>query len=185
MVIGADNIQSRIRRDGLRGGIIPVAHDPGQNTFDHIVAGQRSGDFVLPGDPKQKLVFIAGGIGITPYRSIVKYLIDTGERRDIVLMYSNKTPQEIVYRDIFDEAQNRLGIKILYAITDREHDHAGWTGHVGRIDGSVIMNKIPDYKERLFYISGPSSLVDGFKKTLIDIGIHKNRIITDFFPGFA
>jgi ferredoxin-NADP reductase len=157
----------------------------GMDTGGAIVAGQRSGDFVLPEDPKQKLVFIAGGIGITPYRSIIKYLIDTKQARDIVLIYSNKTATEICYRDIFDRAQKDIGMKTLYTLTDRQLVPPDWTGRVGRIDGSVIAGEIPDYKERLFYISGPSSLVDGFKETLLGMGVHKNSIKTDFFPGFA
>lgn len=155
------------------------------DTGGAITAGQRSGDFVLPNDPKQKLVFIAGGIGITPYRSMIKYLIDTKQQRNIVLMYSNKTEQEICYRDVFDEAQKILGMKTIYALTDRQRIPAGWSGHVGRIDGTAIATEIPDYTERLFYISGPNSLVDGFRNILLDIGLHRNHIKTDFFPGFT
>jgi ferredoxin-NADP reductase len=55
---------------------------------------------------------------------------------------------------------------------------------VGRIDGSTIASEIPDYKERLFYISGPTSLVEGFRQTLRGMDVHKNSIKTDFFPGF-
>jgi ferredoxin-NADP reductase len=155
------------------------------DTGGRIIAGQRSGDFVLPDDPKQKLVFIAGGIGITPYRSIIKYLTDTKQFRNIVLIYSNKTIQEIAYRDVFDRAQKEIGMKTLYTLTDRQLVPPGWGGRVGRIDGSVIATEIPDYQERLFYVSGPSSLVDGFRQTLLSLGVHKNRIKTDFFPGFA
>jgi ferredoxin-NADP reductase/Na+-translocating ferredoxin:NAD+ oxidoreductase RnfD subunit len=155
------------------------------DTGDRIYAGQRSGDFVLSDDPKQKLVFIGGGIGITPYRSMIKYLTDTKQFRDIILIYSNKTATEICYRDVFDRAQKELGMKTLYTLTDREHIPHGWNGHVGRIDGSLIASEIPDYKERLFYVSGPNSLVEGFRQTLLSLGVHKNNIKTDFFPGFT
>src|SRR5258708_34079548 len=55
-----------------------------------IVAGQVAGEFTLPKDPQKKLVFIAGGIGITPFRSMVKYLLDRDEKRAITLFYSNR-----------------------------------------------------------------------------------------------
>ena len=58
--------------------------DPG----DEIIAGQLSGDFTMPKDPDQPLVFVARGIGITPYRSMIKYLLDTHQRRPITLFYS-------------------------------------------------------------------------------------------------
>ena len=56
----------------------------------------RAGDFTLPGDQSRKLAFIAGGIGITPFRSMLKYLIDTKQRRDIVVLYANRRPQDII-----------------------------------------------------------------------------------------
>ena len=84
---------------------------------EEIMAGQLAGDFTLPRDKKKKLVFIAGGIGVTPFRSMVKYLSDRGEKRSVVLLYSNRTTAEIAYRDIFDEAARTIGLKTIYAIT--------------------------------------------------------------------
>ena len=84
---------------------------------DTIMAGQLAGDFTLPKDPRKKLVFIAGGIGITPFRSMVKYLSDCGDHRSIVLLYSNKTAAEIAYRDVWDEAARTIGLKTIYAVT--------------------------------------------------------------------
>lgn len=149
-----------------------------------IAAGQHAGDFVLPDSPMQKLAFIAGGIGVTPFRSQLKYLTDKREARDIVLFYSNKTASEIVYKDVFDEAKRTLGIKTVYTITDREHIPSGWTGHVGRLDANIISSETPDYKERMFYLSGPSSLVNGFRDLLRSMGVSDANIKTDFFPGF-
>ena len=55
----------------------------------------------MPENPRRKLAFIAGGIGITPFRSMVKYLVDRGEKRDAILFYSNRNADEIAYRDVF------------------------------------------------------------------------------------
>src|SRR5260370_1410080 len=70
------------------------------NGKTQFVAAQIAGDFTLPTDPSQKLVFIAGGIGITPFRSMLKYLLDTHQRRDIVMFYANRRVDEIVYKDV-------------------------------------------------------------------------------------
>jgi hypothetical protein len=78
-----------------------------------VTGAQLAGDFTLPKNPKQKLVFMAGGIGITPFRSIVKYLIDKNERRDVVLFYSNKIKEEIVYKDVFDKAREAIGLRVV------------------------------------------------------------------------
>lgn len=150
-----------------------------------IVGGQLAGDFTLPKDTKQKLAFIAGGIGVTPFRSMLKYLVDTDQRRDIIMIYSNKLADEIVYTDIFDKAQLQLGISTVYTLTDKNAVPHGWNGYVGRVDADMIKQLIPDYRERIFYLSGPKSMVDAFEKTLKGMGVHQNHIKTDFFPGFV
>lgn len=154
-----------------------------------IVASQLAGDFTLPNPPvagsNKKLVFMAGGIGITPFRSMIKYLLDKGECRDVILFYSNKTSPDIAYREIFQEAFQKLGIKTIYVLTDTENIPVGWRGKVGFIDEQMIRKEVPDFKERIFYISGPHSMVDAFEKTLKNMGIPGNQIQTDYFPGYA
>jgi ferredoxin-NADP reductase len=120
-----------------------------------MLAGQVAGDFTLPKDPDQKLVFIAGGIGITPFRSMLKYLIDTQEPRDIVLFYANKTVDEIAYTDVLTQTQTLLGIRVFYMLTDPEAIPRNWRVLTGRINTSMIHKLVPDYQERTFYLSGP------------------------------
>lgn len=153
---------------------------PGQK----IVASQLAGDFTLPGDLKEKLVFIAGGIGITPFRSMVKYLIDKNEKRDIIIFYSNRTMDDIAYKEVFDEAQNRLGIKTVYVLTNK-NTNPSWGGEIGHVDGKMIAHQAPDYLHRIFYLSGSHAMVAAFEKTLKDLGVSRGRIKIDFFPGFA
>ncbi len=138
---------------------------------EEIIASQISGEFTLPKDINKKLCFIAGGIGITPFRSIIKYLLDTNQKRDIVLFYANKTDLDVVYKDIFDTASKELAIKTIYV--------------VGFITEQMIKKEVTDYKDRIFYISGPHSMVDSFEKTLKEIGLHGSQIKIDFFPGYA
>lgn len=150
-----------------------------------LVAGQIAGDFTLPADPAEKLVFIAGGIGITPFRSILKYLLDTKEKRDIVLIYANKTAQEIVYRDILDAAHTRLGMKIFYTLTDPASVPRNWSGFTGRINEQMILRTIPDYDERTFYLSGPPEMVRAGERMLKNMRVSRNQIKKDFFPGLV
>jgi glycine betaine catabolism B len=154
---------------------------PGQS----MLAGQLAGDFTLPKDPSKKLIFIAGGIGITPFRSIVKYITDKNEHRDAVLFYSNRTNEEIAYKDVFDEAEARWNLRTVYAITDPNEPKPAYNGHSGRIDVALVQKMAPDFHERTFYISGTHAMVSTFKKTLADLGVPRTQIKTDFFPGFA
>jgi ferredoxin-NADP reductase len=155
----------------------------GMNPGEQIVAGQLAGDFTLPKDKNQKLVFLAGGIGITPFRSMIKHMLDTGDKRDVILFFSNRGHDEIVYKDVLDAAENRLGIRTVHTLTDDAPDN--WTGERGRINGQMIEKYVPGYKQRTYYISGTHVMVSGMEDMLKKIGIPNRQIKTDFFPGFA
>lgn len=150
-----------------------------------IVGAQLSGDFVLPKDQAQRLVFIAGGIGITPFRSMIKYLIDVKQTRPIVLFYVNKSAEEIVYEDVFNQAQRELGVKTVYTLTDQAKIPASWTGRRGRIDANMIAEEVPDFATRTFYLSGPHTMVTAYREILKGMGVAEKQIKTDFFPGFV
>lgn len=150
-----------------------------------IVASQLAGNFTLPKNKTKKLIFIAGGIGVTPFRSMIKYLIDNNEKRDITIFYSNRSSADIAYKEIFDEAQRKLGIKTVYSLTDLNSITLNWKGEKGFVNEQMIKKYAQDFKDRMFYISGPRSMVITFQKTLKDARIHKSQIKTDFFPGYA
>ncbi len=150
-----------------------------------IVAAQLGGEFVLPQNPKERCVFIAGGIGITPFRSMIKYLLDTGQKRPITLFYANKRGDEVVYRDVFDRAERELGIRTIYTVTEPRSLPASWKGEVGRISAELIKAKVPQYENCVFYISGSPDMVNSFKDLLKELGIRNSRIKTDYFPGLA
>jgi ferredoxin-NADP reductase len=135
-----------------------------------ISASSLGGDFIMPKDKKRKLAFLAGGIGVTPFASMARHCITSSEARDTVLLYSSKTEEEFAYRDVFASA-SRSGWRTYYQI--------------GIIDAGLIQREIHDYAERLFYISGPPSMVDAMKHTLINLGVSRFNIKTDFFPGLA
>lgn len=148
-----------------------------------IVATQVAGDFTLPRDLDRKLAFIAGGIGVTPFRSMVKYLTDRGEDRDVVLLYANRHFQEILYRDVFDAAQRAITFRPVYVLSDASSSPQWWTGERGRIDAAMIARQIPDYRERLFYVSGSPALVQSILSSLHQLGVKRRQIKTDSFAG--
>ena len=153
------------------------------NIGDTISVSSLAGDFVLPKNKKKKLVFVAGGIGITPFRSMVQYMIDNKDSREAILFYSNKTFDEVAYKDTFDRADREIGFKTIYALTNETKQIPGMVS--GQINGVLIAREIPDYKNRTFYLSGPRGMVEGFKKTLKTMGVPWWRIKSDYFPGFA
>src|SRR6185436_19480997 len=96
---------------------------------DTMVAQSLSGEFVLPKDASKKLAFIAGGIGITPFRSHLQYLLDRKEVRDITIIYANKAPDHIAYAPLLAQAAEHLGTKIVHVVGENPEEGM----HHGRI----------------------------------------------------
>lgn len=151
---------------------------------EEIVASQLSGDFILPDDTAKKLVFIAGGIGVTPFRSMIKYLLDKKEKRDIVFFYACSQEGEFVYRDLLAEAEKELGITVVYVITRAENAPANWKGMKGRLTADDITKYVSEAKDRTYYLSGPNAMVEGYKSILHTLGVPLTSVVTDYFPGF-
>lgn len=149
-----------------------------------IIASQVAGDFTLPKDLKKPLVFIAGGVGIAPFRSMIQYISDKQLQSNIVLFYSNRTVNEILFSDTFQKAEN-YGVKTIYTLTDVNNVPVDWQREKGYITEAMIKQNVGDYYQRTFYISGPQLMVQNFEKLLLGMKVKKENIITDFFPGYA
>jgi ferredoxin-NADP reductase len=150
---------------------------------DQVVASQLAGSFTLPRNRKRKLAFVAGGIGVTPFRSMLAELLARQERRDIVMLYGGNRIDEFAYADILKRAREELGIPTSYVV----RDPAGAPPEmaVGLIDERVLRQSVPDFAERTFYVSGPQAMVSATKAALRRLGVPARRIKTDFFPGLA
>jgi ferredoxin-NADP reductase len=138
---------------------------------EKILASRVAGSFTLPKDPSRKLAFLAGGVGITPFRSMIKNIIDKDEKRDMALLYSANSQAELSYRGLFDKAA-AVGLKTSY-ITE------------GHVDDDKIRQLLPDYKQRSFYISGPYGFVNAVESALLRLGVSYDNIVTDYFPGYG
>ncbi len=135
------------------------------------------GDFVLPIDSARPLVFVAGGIGITPFHSIIKFLYDTKQERNITFLYSVNTEHEMVFQDLFEH----YGMKRVIVVSKSE---GSWDGQTGQLTGGRILELTRPADDALIYISGPEPMVEAFDAQLAEIGIDKTRLVGDFFPGY-
>ncbi len=147
-----------------------------------VIASQLAGDFVLPKDTTKKLGFIAGGIGVTPFRSHIKYMVDSGKAHDTVLYYCNKTQAEIAYNDTFRAAEQTFAFKVVHVLSDEQltapYEH-------GFITADMITRLTPDVLERHWYLSGPPGMVAAYAKLLKSMGVKEKNLTKDFFPGLA
>lgn len=137
-------------------------------------------------DEDEKIAFITGGIGITCVRSICKFICDMKLQADMVLLYSSKTAEDIVFLDDFDKMSSvNSKLKVVYTLTSPDVDIRSWTGRTGRISNAMIREEIPDISERVFYLSGPPKMVDSLSSILSDkLDIENNKIRQERFPGY-
>lgn len=148
---------------------------------DTILASQLAGNFTMHGNAGKKLAFIAGGIGITPFRSMVKYLNDTQRVSDIVLLYVVSDPTEFAYVQEL-KAAAEFGIRTIPIVSDLSYRGRGVV--TAKLNPAVISQLLPDHAERTFYVSGPNAMVDGTRQYLHELGIPRSRIKTDHFSGY-
>jgi ferredoxin-NADP reductase len=135
------------------------------------------GDFVLPKDKRIPLVFVAGGIGITPVHSMVKYLADTHEQRTITLLYDVHNQDEMAFTTLFKD----YPLQFIPVISNRPD---GWAGEAGRVASSHILKAVGQSQTSLIYLSGPEIMVETLNDELQKSGVQKHRLITDFFHGY-
>lgn len=148
------------------------------NPGDEVKITEPMGDFVLPQDNAIPLVFVAGGIGITPFHSILTWIAENDDYRNIKLMYAVHNEDEIIFQDTFDKA------KVHATIVVKEPSNE-WGGERGIITANHILKITEPAKDALFYLSGPEYLIEILQKDLTALGVEKRRIITDFFHNYT
>ena len=143
------------------------------------------GSFTYEEEDK-KIAFITGGIGITCVRSICKFVCDMKLAIDMVLLYSSKTVEDIVFHEDFDimsSVNNKL--RIVYTLTSPDVNRLTWKGRTGRMNSAMVREEIPDLSERVFYLSGPPKMVDSLRSILSDeLNIENEKIRQERFLGY-
>jgi ferredoxin-NADP reductase len=140
---------------------------------DTIEAGEPDGDFTY-GNESRNHIFVAGGIGITPFRSIITELHHQGKDFNIELLYANREADNILFEDELEAiAAQHDGFNIHYFIGDNV------------IDEAVLVDYKNKFDDPMFYVSGPEPMVEAFEKTLTGIGVSKENLHFDYFPGYT
>ncbi len=151
------------------------------NEEDRVFLRGPYGNFTFHGE-YEKLGMLSGGIGITPLRSIIRYATDENLKTSILLLYSNRDEQAIIFNDDLVEMQRtNPNFKAIIVITNPSRN---WNGLTHRIDRDMIGKAVPDYGERVFYTSGPKPMVDSMCTILNEMGFPKARIKRENFSGY-
>jgi ferredoxin-NADP reductase len=143
------------------------------------------GKFVLHEDYSKAVVLLSGGIGVTPFRSMIKYATDKQLPLKIILFDANRNQDNILYKKEFDECANlNKNLKIVYTLDVGENDCKGEQGHINQamVVKYVDVNKLED---SIFYICGPPGMLKAMQKLLQDdLRIPKQGLKTEEFTGY-
>jgi len=139
---------------------------------------EAMGDFVLPLDESTPLVWVAGGIGLTPMHSMAAWLAAQGKRRDIRMVLGVRTEEDAIFLDTFEQA----GIKPIVIVGEPSDN---WHGERGPLSAEVVLRLAKPADDALIYLSGPEPMLEALEKDFVDHGIAKSRLVTDFFPGYT
>lgn len=166
-----------------------IGPSPFKQTLNSLRTGSRVeirasfGNFLLPSDNSKPVVMLAGGIGITPFRSMIKFASDSKLKLPINLIYSNRTSQDIPFKIECDNlCQLNHFFKPLYTITEK--DDSSWEGLTGFIDQKMIKENISDIANSIFYICGPPAMVEAMQQNLQILNIPEDRIKIEKFSGY-
>jgi ferredoxin-NADP reductase len=129
----------------------------------------------------QKIVLLAGGIGITPFISICKYCTDIHLKTDIVLVYGCRNESEIVFKlELEKMAAQNPNLKVIFVLNEARSE---WMGKVGFITADLLKNEVPDFKDRVFYVCGPPVMVTIMGKVIAALGLPSTQLKFESLAG--
>lgn len=158
-----------------------IAGDDG-STFKRALLALKPGDIIDADDPEgdftiddlnRDYVFVAGGIGITPFRSILNQIHHDGNEIRVELLYANRDEAAIPFKDELEAIeQAHEGINITYFIGDNRIDEAALKAAAAKLNNPV------------YYVSGPEPMTEAFQATLESLGVDEENAKFDYFPGY-
>jgi ferredoxin-NADP reductase len=143
------------------------------------------GWMTLPRNSTRPAVLLAGGIGITPFRSLVWNAAESLSPRRILLFYSVRVPEEAAFLEELQEMEqfNRR-YKLICTVTQPEKSRMSWLGETGRISIQLLSRWIPDLSVPIYYIAGPPAMVNGVRQMLVGSGVAEEDIRAEEFYGY-
>jgi predicted ferric reductase len=137
------------------------------------------GSFSPDREPAAGYVFFAGGVGITPFVSMLRTMADRGDRRPVTLFYGDPTWDGIAFREEIERLQERLDLTVVYVLEDPPED---WQGETGFIDADVLERHLPTAPlDRLHLVCGPIPMIDAVEAALRRRGVPMQRIRSERF----
>jgi ferredoxin-NADP reductase len=144
-----------------------------------------SGDLILQNDFTRAAVFLAGGIGITPFRSIVHWAAKEKLPNRIVLFYSNRRPEDAPFlAELQSLERDNPKYELIASMTEMEKSHRPWNGETGLINQEMLGRHLKGAADPIYYIAGPPAMVKGLREMLNKAGINDDDIRAEEFGGY-
>ena len=142
---------------------------------------EPKGSFLLPEDTSAEYVFVAGGIGITVFRSMLRFIADEHLPYRATLVYSNRDHESSAFLDEVEELEGRIdGLRVILTMTDEP----GWEGESRRLNADVIGELVGGLEGKTFLVAGPPPMAEAVADSLKRAGIDDEHVLADKFSGY-
>ena len=143
------------------------------------------GSFSLHKNTARPAVFLAGGIGIAPFLSMLSYATEEKLRHPIVLFYANRYLEDAAFIDALWQLEGaNPRFRFVPTLTRTDKNYRGWKGETGHISSEMLLTHVRILRGPIYYIAGPSTMVAGVHQTLIDAGVDEDDIRMEEFGSY-
>src|SRR5215469_4464185 len=143
------------------------------------------GSFTLHKNSAKPAVFLAGGIGITPFSSIVRQADHDRAQHKLYLFYSNRRPEDAPFMEVLQNLEKtNPNFRFIATMTDMPRSKETWNGETGLINQEMLSKYLNDLREPIYYIAGPPAMVSWVRKVLVECDVDEDDIRTEEFSGY-
>lgn len=143
------------------------------------------GSFTLHNNSAKPAVFLAGGIGITPFSSIIRHATKAGLPHHLYLFYSNRRPEDAAFMNILNElAKANSNFRFIPSMSEMEKSAKTWNGETGFINKEMLARYLPSFQGPIYYVAGPPAMVTAMHQMLVAAGVDEDDVRTEEFAGY-
>ncbi len=150
-----------------------------------VKIGSSAGSFTLHKNPAKPAVFLAGGIGITPFLSIVRQADHDCLAHKLYLFYSSRRPEDAAFLDTLQTLEKTdTNFRLICTMTEMSKSKKEWKGETRLIDKEMLSRHLATLQGPIYYSAGPPAMVAGMRKMLVSAGVDEDDIRTEDFAGY-
>ena len=144
-----------------------------------------SGDFVLHRKTEKPGVFLTGGIGITPFLSIIRQAAHDHSAHQLYLFYSNRRPEDAAFLELLaDTAKQNPNFHLIATMTEMDKSQRAWSGETGAISKDMLIKNLPRLHGPIYYVAGPPAMVTAMRGILDSAQVDQDDVRSDEFSGY-